>query len=59
VIGITNSRDLGHRFDGSAGAELSGTLVVATMVFPSSESVGAGTKTFWKTQTGLGVVNGK
>jgi hypothetical protein len=59
VIGITNSRDLGHRFSWSAGTESSGTLAIATVVFPSAESVGAGTMPFGKLRQDMGALNGK
>jgi hypothetical protein len=45
VIGITNIRDLGHRFDGSAGTKSSGTMVVVTVTLPSPESVGGAATT--------------
>jgi len=45
VIGITNIRDLGHRFDGSAGTKSSGTMVVAAVTLPSQESVGGAATT--------------
>jgi hypothetical protein len=60
VIGITNIRDLGHRFDGSAGTKSSGTMVVVTVTLPSPESVGgAATTNFGKRKAGPGILNGK
>jgi peroxiredoxin-like protein len=54
VIGITNNRDLGHRFDGSAGTESAGTMAVVIVTVPASESVGGvATTTFGERQQHL------
>jgi hypothetical protein len=45
VIGITNIRDLGHRFDGSTGTKSSGKMVDVTVTLPSPESVGGAATT--------------